>query len=60
MTITINGLEHALKYYWDDSGNGVTECGQLAAPWDFGPNDGNEVQCVDCRAKVQSQERIKP
>lgn len=50
MTITINGLEHEIRSYIDDTGHGVTECAMMIGPWDLGPNDGL-AQCADCLKK---------
>lgn len=56
MTITIESFEHALEYYSDDTGHGLTYCNVKIGPWNKGPNQ-SEIQCDECKAKVAAEDR---
>lgn len=34
MTVKLDGADHNVKYYNDDTGYGETSCGKLVGPWD--------------------------
>lgn len=60
-SMLMQGLEHLVTYYDDDTGNGLTLCGKRIGPWHVGPRFYMYITCEDCKkahdkAKVQSQE----
>jgi hypothetical protein len=55
-TITVNGVEHGLWAYDDDTGHGLTYCRKQVGPYDLGPNHG-EINCADCKTKIEHIEK---
>jgi hypothetical protein len=51
-TMLIEGVEHAAYAYNDDTGHGLTVCGQPIGPGDVGPR-AEPVTCKACLEKLQ-------
>ena len=47
----MDGVEHAVEYYNDESGYGLTLCGAGIGRHDLGPRF-EHVDCIKCVAKV--------
>jgi hypothetical protein len=64
-TMLVNGIEHLLVTYNDNTGYGLTMCEGMVGPWDTGPRLDEKITCAGClkimddNAKVQSSERSK-
>lgn len=64
-SMLIQGTEHGVRYYDDDSGNGRTLCGKRIGPWHVGPRFYIRIACKSCgkildKAKVEQKPYTGP